>query len=100
MLQPFRRSNPIVPVRHIVSQLIPCTKIVIRRYDPVVSIIADAAETVRPNSAMETIRCSGPSIATARKMLSVSSCRHCTTKTSPRQLSSLPIATRDLKLSP
>ena len=78
----------------------PCTKIVIRHYDPIVSIIADAAESVRPNSAMETIRCSGPSIATARKMLSVSSCRHCATKTSPRQLRSLPIATRDLKLSP
>jgi hypothetical protein len=47
----------------------PCTKIVIRHYDPIVSIIVDAAESVRPNSATETIRCSGPSIATAFKML-------------------------------
>jgi len=78
----------------------PCTKIVIRHYDPIVSIIVDAAESVRPNSATETIRCSGPSIATACKMLSVSSCRDCATKTSPRQLRSLPIATRDQKLSP
>jgi hypothetical protein len=75
-------------------------KIFIRPYDPVVSIIADAAESLRPNGAMEIIRCRGPSIATACKILSVSSCRHCATKTSPRQLRSLPIATRDLKLSP
>ena len=32
----------------------PCTKIVIRHYDPIVSIIVDAAESVRPNSATET----------------------------------------------
>ena len=78
----------------------PCTKIVIHHYDLIVSIIADAAESVRPNSVPETIRCSGPSIATADKMLSVSSGPHCATKTSPRQLRSLPVATRDLKLSP
>ncbi|WP_247445808.1 hypothetical protein, partial [Bradyrhizobium sp. 38] len=51
------------------SQFMPCTKIVTRHYDPVVSIIADAAESVRPNSALETIRRSRPSIATAGKML-------------------------------
>ncbi len=78
----------------------PCTTIIIRHYIPVVSIIADAVESVRPNSATKTIRCSGPSIATACKTLSVSNCRHCATKTSPRQLRSLPIATRDQKLSP
>lgn len=78
----------------------PCTTIIIRHYDPIVSIIADAAESVPPNSAMKIIRCSGPLTTTDCKMLSVSSCRHCATKTSPRQLRSLPIATRDLKLSP
>ncbi|MCG2645804.1 MULTISPECIES: hypothetical protein, partial [Bradyrhizobium] len=92
--------NPHVPVRHIVSQLIPFTKIVIRHYDPVASIIADAAESARPNSVTVIIRCSGPSIAIACKMISASSCRHYATKTSPGQLRRLPIATRDLKLSP
>ena len=47
------RSNPIVPMRHIVSQLMPCTKIVIRHYDPIVSIIADALESVRPHRATD-----------------------------------------------
>ena len=51
-------------MRHIVSQLIPCTKIFIRHYDPVVSIIADAAESVRPNSAMEIIRPADATIKT------------------------------------
>jgi hypothetical protein len=83
-------------MRHIVSQFVPCTTIII----PSVSIIADAVEAVRPHRATTTIQCNGLSIATACKTLPVSNCRHCATKTSPRQLRSLPIATRDLKLSP
>jgi hypothetical protein len=54
-LQPLQPSNPTVPIRHIVSQFVSCTTIIIAS----VSIIADAVEAVRPHRATTTIQCNG-----------------------------------------
>jgi hypothetical protein len=83
-------------MRHIVSQLVPCTTIII----PSVSIIADALEAVRPHRATATIQRNGSSIATACKTLPVSNCRRGASSTFPLQIQSLPIVTCDLEQSP
>jgi hypothetical protein len=50
-------------MRHIVSQVMPCTTIIIRHFAPSVSIITDDVEAVLSHCATIAVRCSKKPIA-------------------------------------
>ena len=99
-LQPQQPSNVTVPVRHIVSLVMPCTTIIMRHFTPVVSIIADDIGSVLPRGATTIVQRSASSIATARKARLISILRRCAHLIPLPQALSQQIGPCDLEQSP
>src|SRR6202171_4998638 len=72
-------------MRHIVSQVMPCTTIIMRRFTPVVSIIADAVGSVLPRGAATIVQRSASSITTAQNARLISTLCRCAHLMSPPQ---------------
>jgi hypothetical protein len=87
-------------MRHIVSQVMPCTTIIIRHFDPSVSIIADDVESVLSHCATTTVRCSKKPIAISGEARLISTLPRCAHLVSLPHAPSQQIGPCDLEQSP
>jgi hypothetical protein len=87
-------------MRHIVSQVMPCTTIIIRHLAPGVSIVADDVEAVLSHCATTPLRCSKKPIAISGEARLISTLPRCAHLVSLPDAPSQQIRPCDLEQSP
>jgi hypothetical protein len=87
-------------MRHIVSQIMPCTTIIFRHFEASVSIIADDVESVLSHCATTTVRCSKKPIAISGEARLISTLPRCAHLVSLPRAPSQQIWPCDLQQSP